>query len=67
MFPKKTSFKEWMLTFGYKENEHFKNPEKAESKDNTKRFATVELRSDVYQRIEGVMYEGVKVSFKKLN
>ncbi len=56
MFPKKISFKEWMLTFGFKEMEHFKNPEKAESKDNTKKFATVELRSDVYQRIEGVMY-----------
>jgi hypothetical protein len=41
MFPKKTSFKDWMNSLGFKENEHFKNPEKAESKDINKRFATV--------------------------
>jgi len=29
MFPKKTSFKDWMTSQGFKENEHFKNPEKA--------------------------------------
>lgn len=28
MFPKKTSFKDWMDKQGFKENEHFKNPEK---------------------------------------
>jgi len=41
MFPKKTSFKDWMNSLGFKENEHFKNPEKAESKDVNRRFATV--------------------------
>jgi len=30
-----------MNSLGFKENEHFKNPEKAESKDINKRFATV--------------------------
>jgi len=63
MFPKKTSFKDWMTSLGFKENEHFKNPERTESKDPNKKFATVELRSDVYEKIEGKIYENQKVYF----
>jgi hypothetical protein len=48
---------------GFNDNEHFKNPEKVDSKDPNKRFANVELRSDVYEKIEGSLYEGKKVHF----
>ena len=67
MFPKKSSFKEWMASLGFKDNEHFKNPEKAESKDLNKKFATVELRSDAFEKIQGSLYEGKKVHFDKAN
>ena len=63
MFPKKTSSKDWMTSLGFKETEHFKNPERAESKDSNRKFATVELKSDVYEKIEGKLYENQKVHF----
>jgi hypothetical protein len=63
MFPKKTSFKDWMTSQGFKEIEHFKNPEKVESNDPKRRYATVELRSDVFDKIEGKLYENQKVHF----
>jgi hypothetical protein len=67
MFPKKTSFKDWMVSLKFNENEHFKNPEKVESKDPSKRFATVELRSDVYDKLQGLLYDSKKVTFEKVN
>jgi hypothetical protein len=63
MFPFKTSFKDWMNSQGFKDNEHFKNPEKTDSKDLSKKFATVELRSDVYEKIEGNFYKNQSVHF----
>ena len=67
MFPKKSSFKDWMTGLGFKENEHFKNPEKAESKEPNKIFATVEIRSDAFEKIQGLLYQGKKVHFEKAN
>lgn len=66
MFPKKSSFTEWMTLLGFTENEHFKNPEKTDSKDPIKRFATVELRSDAFEKIQATLYEGKKVHFEKV-
>lgn len=63
MFPKKSSFKDWLKSFNFIENEHFKNPEKV---DPSKKIATVMLRSDVYEKIEGKLYEGEKVHFERL-
>lgn len=52
-----------MTSQGFKEIEHFKNPEKVESNDPERRYATVELRSDVFDKIEGKLYENQKVHF----
>lgn len=66
MFPKKTSFKDWMTSQGFKENEDFKNPERSSPKDAKQVFANVELRSDVYEKIEGKLFENQKVHFEKM-
>lgn len=70
VFPKKDSFKEWMQTFGFSENEHFKNLTKVDSKEAKeagRRFATVELRSDAFEKVQGKEYEKTKISFEKVN
>lgn len=67
VFPKKDSFKDWMKTFELNENEHFKNLTKIETKEVGKRFATVELRSDAFEKVQGKEYEKTKITFQNAN
>lgn len=54
IFPKKTSFRNWMTDNGFNAEEDYRNIEKIEN-DLEKRFAKVEMKESVFSVVNGLM------------